>query len=183
MSKTSTIPRIGFLLFLATFASSAAAQFYLGAAVGNTNYKDAEYFDFAEESTPFELNAGLHIQEGFAVEVSYLNLGDVRDYYLGADINVSGTTLSGKAILPLTPQLDLYGKMGIFFSEMNEIYRNRTYYLDEGEHLIYGGGLTFHLNHQLGLNVEYRVVSLEYGAVDLYDMETSLTTVGLTFAF
>lgn len=166
--------RFGLILLLATFASTATAQVYLGAALGRTDYKDAEYFDVAEESTAFEISAGFYSQKTLAFEVSYLNLGDVRDFYLDSDVTVAGLTLSGKAILPLSPQVDLYAKMGVYFWEMNEIYRNRPYYLDEGQDLIYGGGMAFRLADQWDVNVEYR-------ALDLYDMGTSLVTVGFSF--
>ena len=167
--------RLGAFLLLAGFSFTATAQVYLGAALGKTDYHDAEYYGFEDESAAYEVNLGLRLQEVLAFEVSYLNLGDVRDFYLDSDVNVSGITLSGKAILPVAPELDLYAKMGIFSWEMNEIYRARSYYLDEGEDLIYGGGATFHL-HQFDVNLEYR-------RLDLYDMETALTTVGISFEF
>lgn len=169
------VRHLGSLLLLVGFSSTASAQIYLGAAVGKTDYQDAEYFGVDDESTAYEMSLGLRLQEMLAFEVSYLNLGDVRDFYLESDVNVSGITFSGKAILPVAPELDLYAKMGIYSWEMNEIYRARTYYLDEGEDLIYGGGATFHL-HQFDVNLEYR-------RLDLYDMETALTTVGISFEF
>lgn len=171
----SMVHRIGLGLFLTGFASSAAAQVYIGAALGKTEYKDAEEFGVDDESSALEMNFGVHLQDTLALEVSYLNLGDVTDFYLGSDVNVSGVTLSGKALIPISREVDLYGKMGVYFWEMDEIYRNQSYYLDEGEDLIYGGGATFHL-HQFDLNVEYRTF-------DLYDMGTSLITVGLSFEF
>lgn len=174
----SFMHRSGLALLMATFSSTAVAQVYLGAALGRTVYKDAEYFGVDDESTTFEAKVGFRAHEVLAFEMSYLNLGDVADFSLGSDVdvNVSGMTLSGKAILPLSPQVDLYAKMGIYFWETHEIYRNRSYYLDEGEDLIYGGGLAFRLTDTVDLNVEYR-------AVDLYDMGTALTTVGLSFVF
>lgn len=169
------VHRLGPLLLLAGFSSTASAQIYLGAAVGKTDYRDAEYFGFGDESTAYEMGIGFRLQDVLAFEASYLNLGDVRDFYLNADVNISGITLSGKAIVPVAPELDLYAKVGIYSWEMNEIYRARSYYLDEGEDLIYGGGATFHL-HQFDVNLEYRVLNL-------YDFEAGLTTVGISFVF
>lgn len=159
----------------AGFSTSAAAQFYMGAAIGGTKYQDADYFGVDDSSTAFEFGAGWRFQQALAFEVSYLNLGDVQDFELGSDLNVSGLTLSGKAFLPIAPQVDLYAKMGIFFWEMDEVYRSRSYYLDEGEDLIYGGGVAFKLD-AVDLNLEYR-------AFDLYDMSTSVVSAGVSFHF
>lgn len=167
--------RIGLCLLLTGLTANAAAQVYLGAALGKTEYKDAEEFGVDDESSALEVNLGFYLQETLALEVSYLNLGDVTDFYLGSDVNVSGVTLSGKAVIPINREVDLYAKMGVYFWEMDEIYRNQSYYLDEGEDLIYGGGATIHLD-QFDLNFEYRTF-------DLYDMGTSLITVGLSFEF
>lgn len=173
---TSFKMRFSLGLLIAAASSSAAAQPYIGAALGQTKYLDADHFGVGRESITFEIHGGFRLQEALALEMSYLSLGDVRYDYIGSDVNVSGVTLSGKAILPLGPQMDLYAKMGMYFWEMDAIHHDHTHLIEEGEDWIYGGGLTLHLNNQLDLNLEYR-------ALDLYDMGTSLTTVGVSFLF
>lgn len=171
----STSHKLGLAALVTGFSTTAAAQMYVGGAFGTTKYQDADYFRVDDTSTAFEFSAGWRFQPTLAFEASYLNLGDVEDYKLGSDINVSGITFSGKAFLPIAPQADLYAKMGIYFWQMDEVYHSRSYYLDEGEDLIFGGGVAFHLD-SVDLNLEYRTL-------DLYDMGTSVVTAGVTFQF
>lgn len=172
---TSIVGKFAFASMAFALSSTAAAQLYVGGAFGSTTYQDADYFGVGDKSTAFELSAGWRLQETLALEASYLNLGDVEDFELGSDINVSGITFSGKAFLPIAPQVDLYAKMGIYLWQMDEVYRSRSYHLDEGEDLIFGGGLAFKLD-SVDLNLEYRTL-------DIYDMGTSIVSAGVTFQF
>lgn len=164
------------LILLLAGSGNASAQIYAGAQFGTTDYKDADYFGIDDESTTFGVHLGWRMQPTLALEASYLNLGDVQDFEYDSDINVSGFTVAGKAFLPLGPQAEFYGKMGVFFWQMDEVYQGRSYYMDESEDFIFGAGATYYLTEQVGLN-------LEYSGLDIRDMGASTLTAGFSFVF
>ncbi len=163
---------------LAGFSAGAAAQGYIGVGLGGASYDDAEFFAIEDESTAFEALVGIRLIDVLAIEASYLNLGDFQDLENDVDLNFSGFTLSGKAILPLGPQMDFFAQVGAYFWELEEddYYYGDTYLLEDGSDLIYGGGANFHLTDQFDLNLTYR-------AVELRDLETSLLSAGFSFVF
>jgi OmpA-OmpF porin, OOP family len=160
------------------FSSMASAEIYFGAGIGlnSINNNDADYFDIEDESTAFEAMVGVRLIDVLAVEASYLNLGDFRDYYYDSDLNFSGLTLSAKALLPLGPQMDLYAKVGLFFWELEEQYRGDYELLEDGDDLFVGGGALFHLTD----NVD---VHLEYKSMEMQELRSGLLTAGVRFVF
>jgi len=162
-------------LFMAASAP-ALAQGYLGVGLGANFFRDAEYFEIEDESTAFEVKGGIRLADVLALEMSYLNLGEFRDLAYDTDIGFSGVTVSGKAILPVGDQMDVYAKVGMYFWELDERNRWDSYALDEGEDLIFGGGAAFYISDGLSLDLEYRMLELD-------DLETDLFTAGITFSF
>lgn len=161
---------------IASASTPVFAQGYLGVGLGANFFRDAEYFEIEDESTAFEVKGGVRLADVLAVEMSYLNLGEFRDFYYDADVGFSGVTLSGKAILPLGDQMDLYAKIGVYFWNLDERYRSASYLLDEGEDLIFGGGAAFYVTENVSLDLEYRVLQM-------VDLESDLFTAGITFSF
>lgn len=164
------------LVFTAVAWTPAFAQGYIGAALGANFFSDAESFHIEDESTAFEVKGGVRLADVLALEISYLNLGEFRDFYEEVDLGFSGVTVSGKAILPLSRQMELYAKLGLYFWELDEQYRWRSYPVDEGEDLIFGGGASFYLSDNLSLDLEYRFL-------EMVDLESELFTAGVTFSF
>lgn len=161
---------------LAFPCSASWAQAYLGVGLGANFYRDAEFFAIEDESTAFEVKGGVHLIEVLGLEASYLNLGQFRDLENDMDVGFSGVTVSGKAILPLGPQMDIYGKIGMYFWELDEKYRGESIFLDEGEDLIFGGGVAFKPTDQISLDFEYR-------SLQMVDLEADLFSAGITLYF
>lgn len=157
---------------------AASAEIYFGASLGlnSINKNDAEFFDIEDESTVFETMVGVRLIDVLALEGSYLNLGDFRDYYYETDLNFSGLTLSAKALLPLGPQMDLYAKVGAFFWSLEEQYRGDYELVDDGTDLFVGGGALFHLTDNLDLNLEYKSMEMD-------KLRSGAVTAGIRFVF
>lgn len=167
------------ILVFAVVASAAApvfAQGYVGMALGANFFNDADYFDIEDDSTAFEIKGGFRLVDVLALEMSYLNLGEFRDFHENIDLGFSGVTISGKAILPLNEQMELYAKMGVYFWELDEKYRRQSYLIDEGEDLIFGGGASFYLSSNVSVDLEYR-------RLEITDLESDLFTAGITLSF
>lgn len=166
------------LVFMAVASASAPvlAQGYVSLALGANFYNDADYFEIEDESTAFEITGGFRVADVLALEMSYLNLGEFRDFYEDMDIGFSGITASGKAILPLGEQMEVYAKAGIFFWSLDEKYYQHSYLLDDGEDLIFGGGAAFYFAENISIDLEYRFL-------EMVDLESELFTVGVTFSY
>lgn len=160
----------------ASISAPALAQGYLGVGLGANFFQDADEWGIEDESTAFEIKGGVRLIDVLALETSYLNLGEFRDLYYDTDIGYSGVTVSGKAILPLGDQMEIYAKIGLFFWELDEKVGRRTYAIDEGEDLIFGGGASFYLTDQVSVDLEYRMLQM-------LDLEADLFTAGVTFSF
>lgn len=160
----------------ALLSAPAWTQGYMGLALGANFFNDADYFGIEDESTAFEVKGGIRLADVLGVEMSYLNLGEFRDLENDIDLGFSGFTVSGKAILPLSEQMDIYAKIGVYFWELDEKYGYQSYLLDEGEDLIFGGGAAFYVT-------EYVSVDLEYRLLQMVDLESDLFTAGITFSF
>jgi opacity protein-like surface antigen len=163
---------------LTGFSAVASAEIYFGASLGlnSINSNDAQFFEVEDESTAFETMVGVRLIDVLAVEASYLNLGDFRDYYYETDLNFSGLTLSAKALLPLGPQMDLYAKVGAFFWSLEEQYHGDYELVDDGTDLFVGGGALFHLTDNLDLNLEYKSMEMD-------KMRSGAVTAGIRLVF
>ena len=121
----------------ALLSAPAWTQGYVGVALGANFFNDAEEFGIEDESTVFEVKGGVRLAEVLGLEMSYLNLGEFRDLRYDVDLAFSGVTVSGKAVLPLSEQMDVYAKIGVYFWELDEKYGYQSILLDEGEDLIF----------------------------------------------
>src|SRR5690606_19747083 len=160
----------------ASFSTPALAQGYCGFWLGTNFYNYVDSWGIEDESTAFEIKGGGRLVDVCAVEMSYLNLGEFRDLHDDVDLGFSGVTLSGKAILPLGDQMDVYAKIGLFFWELDEKWGRRDYLVDEGEDLIFGVGASFYVTEQVSIDLEYR-------ALEMLDLESELFTVGISRSF
>lgn len=113
------------------FAQFAADSFYAGVGIGrgNLNLSGQDLTGLAnatvgDSSTTYTVRAGWRFHPNFAVEAGYYDLGEY-DFQGGvAGAVVSGTAkaksmgLSLVGIAPLTPQFDLYARLGVEQSEI-----------------------------------------------------------------
>lgn len=169
------------LAAILTVVSSASwAQTYVGANLGATFYNDAEKYWLEDESTAYELKGGVRLIDVLAIEMSYLNLGEFLDEYEDRDISYSGSTISAKAILPLGPEMDIYAKIGLFFWERDRQGWRRSYFVDEGESLVIGGGASFNVSDEISVDLEYGRFDLDFGRETL---EVDLFSAGISLYF
>ena len=71
----------------------------------------------------FMLGLGYHFSENFALEASYLDLGDATahvhvfspgDYFLTEHLDASGVSLDAIGLMPVSEHVSLFGKLGVF---------------------------------------------------------------------
>lgn len=166
----------------ATLISSsvlADSNFYLGGSVGHT---EVDYVEFAgvtildDSDTSWKLFAGYNINENFAVEVSYQDLGEHSFEYLAVEARAEGEayTFSLLGKLPMAENLEAFGKLGYAHVDAEVSAGGLTIGAD-GSDLLYGLGL----NYQLTDNVDAR---LEWERMDFAD-QIDTWSLGVSYNF
>lgn len=146
------------LFFLVSAAASAQGG-YVGLSVGQTDV-DLTGFD---DGRSLAIVAGFKINENFAMEGSFVDLGEAEDdippvWTLAAD----GINLAAVGIIPVNETVDIFGKLGVFMWDLTldqagagEIGSN------DGTDLSFGFGIAANLTKQFGLVFEYQNFELD----------------------
>jgi OOP family OmpA-OmpF porin len=135
------------LAFMASTAFAAGpTAFYGGVDVGSTKIDD-----FGDNKAGFGGFLGYGFNQNFAVELGYRQLGkwDV----LGVDVKAKQTHLSLVGFYPLSPQLDVYGRLGYNQLRGDARFAGATYGDDTSSGL-YGVGLNYNFTPAISGRVE-----------------------------
>ena len=148
---------LGLMLLLA--ASLAQAGPYMGFKFGTLDY-DLPYFD---DATTFEIMLGNRFNENFAIEASYIDLGESEDGIPPVwTISGSSLGLGMRVFAPVTDQVELTGRIGIHSWELQlDEDGYGTLFEDDGTDLFYGFGVNFGLTPNLGLGAHYTIYDLD----------------------
>jgi len=186
MYKRLGLTAFAALALTATMAVQADTQpgFYVGAGVGTTKVSD-DAFDgtgIDDSDTGFKIFGGYDFNQYFAVEVSYLDLGEASASEAGDSLSVGVTALTASAVgrLPLSDMFALYGKLGYASYDVNVDFNIAGFGSGSGSDsdsdLIYGvgGALSF------GGNFEAR---LEYEAINVDGGDLNMISIGGLYRF
>lgn len=170
-------------LLLCLFALAPAAQaegFYLGAAAGKTSAElpggtSRVKFD----STGYKGFVGYGLMRWFAVEGAYTDFGDLAETVGSTQFEASVQILSlwGVGILPITPRLGIYAKLGPA-SYRTEVHSDGVAEPDQdGIDFGFGFGISYNFTEKLGLQFEW----------ENYELDTAegatFTSLGLRWTF
>ncbi len=174
------------IMFLATAANAGG---YIGGSAGVTDY-DVNGLD---DGSSIELTGGYKFGENFAIEASYIDLGDA-DIDLGfigdlADsasgyVNIDGLNVSVLGIIPLGDTVELYGKAGFFQwdsegrvrADFGEGGIQESSFSDSGTDLSYGAGISANLSEKFSLGLEYQIFNID-------EEDVSNLSIGAQFNF
>jgi len=154
-------------------------DFYMGAAAGSTDYAIGR-----EDVTSLELTAGYRIGENFAVEASWLELGEqsipITETF-DADFGVDGMHFSFLAIAPLAPDFEVFGRFGVYHWDLESSNTTTSAIIrsndrEDNSDLVYGAGAAWHLSDTVALRVMYQ-------EVDVRGDNIENISAGFTFAF
>ena len=152
------------LATLITASSLAASEGYLGLSVGQTDYdlKNAYSFDHGDS---FAISGGYRFNENFALELSYIDLGDGKDNVDPVwTVEVDGFNLAAVGIIPISKQFELFAKVGMFKWDGKVDEKGTGKIADgDGTELSYGAGLAYNLSSQFSIVLEYQVFDFDDG--------------------
>ncbi|MEH6552327.1 MAG: outer membrane beta-barrel protein [Pseudomonadales bacterium] len=166
----------------ASTSIAADGSFYAGLGVGQTKVKDFDpsfdavpqdseeaYFKYDDKDTSYNLFVGYRFNPYFALEGSYVNLGEITatadDGYEFGSLNIESHGLAASVLgsLPIGDAFSLYARLGAYYgeTEASTVYR----YMDdepesdsekEKDTAILGGvGAAYAFNERFALRAEY----------------------------
>lgn len=110
--------KIAFITLLAAFAAApaVAADFYAGVKLGQANYN---YSNLTKNNpTGFGVFGGYTINQNFAVEAEYIDLGSIAAAGLSSKTDAWGVSAIGS--YPINEQFSVFGKLGFARSTMKQ---------------------------------------------------------------
>jgi OOP family OmpA-OmpF porin len=168
MRLTNTLKNGALLLALgtATFLplnSAQAAQpgAYLGMGFGSAHDEILN-----EDESAFKFYGGVNLSHYIGMELGYVDLGS----YANGALTQDGISYELVGYIPLSSQIDLYGKAGFFNWEVANAFTSNT-----GTDATFGVGLQAQLQHHVSLRGEYQTfLDVDGGDVDLYSASINL---------
>ncbi len=144
---------------LATSASFSQANSYVGLSFGETDLDTP----IVEDGNSIAFTAGHKLNKNFAIEASYINLGEWQDNIPPIwTIKLSGFNFSAVGIIPINEKIDIFGKFGLFMWEITleekgfgEIASN------DGTDTSIGFGAAANLSDQFSVVFEYQKFDLD----------------------
>jgi OmpA-OmpF porin, OOP family len=157
-------------------------------------------------STGFKVIGGVRINEYFALEAGYVDLGKFKTKYNGGaagtaelDYKVSGIALSGIGSLPLTQDFSLLGRLGMFASTAKLSLASASGPIAtnlaaagitvgssdsaSATTLIYGAGVQYDFTKNISARIEYENYGEVGTSADTGRATVSLISASLMFLF
>lgn len=147
-------------------AQAAEPGFYVGGGLGQGNDLVLQ-----QTSAAYKIFGGYNINDFLGMELAYINLGS--NY---VDVNNNSFTQDGVSYelvghLPINPNLDLFGKVGLYNWTASTNY---SYASAQGTNNDYGFGLSARVAPQLWLRGEYqKFLDVDGGDVNMVSVSMS----------
>ncbi|HEY6527422.1 MAG TPA: outer membrane beta-barrel protein [Cellvibrionaceae bacterium] len=172
---------------LATVSISAnAGEFYVLADVGQSklevSFEDA---NFSKSDTMFDLGIGYNLNQNFAFEFAYRDLGGISesDGYASSSSDLTSLQLSALGKVPVNDAMYLYGRLGLarLTADYSLDVYNSSQYDESGSETktkaLIGLGMGYNITPAASLRVEY----IRHAEWD--DVTFSSLSVGATYSF
>ena len=150
--------------FLAVPAAHAGG-FYLGGSVGSSSA------DFDQpgntrvnfDAVGYKVFAGYGIIRFFAVEVGYTDLGNPSESFDNDsfDLDMQLGAVWAIGILPATPKLSLYGRLGYSAWDAELTSSVNPTEKRDGNDLAFGFGISYNITRRLGVQLEWESYEVE----------------------
>jgi len=170
-----------------------AEGFYVVGDVGESKveFDAGNNYSLSKTDTTYSLGVGFDINNFFAIEVAYRDLGTIKDdgdYYdqygdyswsTKRDTTAIQASVVGK--LPISNVFDVYGRLGFAKIDLDYKYSEDTGYResssDSENKALFGVGASFNVTPEFAIRAEYN----QYAKIE--DTKFSALTVGATYRF
>tara|TARA_R110001583_G_scaffold192127_1_gene358326 strand:- start:342 stop:890 length:549 start_codon:yes stop_codon:yes gene_type:complete len=164
--------------------SVSAAEMYAGGSFGSTTL-DWDALDEAEASgasvddsdTGFKLFIGSRINENFAVEGFYADLGEATASAPGitAKLDADSFGVAAVGILPVNEKVELFAKIGFQAWDATASATGIGSESDDGTDLMFGAGVSYKINKV--------TIRGEFEQFQLDDADVNMLSAGVAFTF
>ena len=137
------------------------SAWYAGASVGQSRSKStcALFFGTNCDSTgtSYRIFGGYQVNKNLSLELGYQELGDVSVSSVGAtgSVGAKAYDLSVLGILPVTQSVSVYGRLGIYYADV-DLSVPATSVSGSGTDLVYGVGAQYDFKNGLGIRAEWQ---------------------------
>jgi len=186
MKRTKTTLSLATALLLTSaipLAAQAGPEGYVGASIGNARLDDNfGGFLIDTDTNAYNFIGGNQFNENFGIEAGYLNFGDfTQSVDLGGllsrtDITGDGWTLGATLALPLTNNLSLFGKGGVFYWDADISIDGFSIDTPGDDNPYYGAGLKVDLGDRFSLTGDWTVYEFDV-------VETDVISIGFNYRF
>jgi len=162
---------------------------YLGGSIGQSEFGDVDCPPIPgakcdDKDTTWKVFGGYKINRNFAVEAGYADLGsfDRTAPGLSASVDAKIFDLVGVGAFPLANNFSLYGKFGLYRSDVDAQALGKT----KNNDWTYGVGAQYNFTQNLAARLEWqRYQSVEFKRVNgtTGDGDIDVVNVGVLFAF
>ena len=156
------------IALLAVFPAVVSAQadtprtFYVGADLGRSDAKrwclGVGSASCDHTSAAVKIFGGYQLDETFAVEIGYVNLGKFKARFPGGDTDeakVSALEASIVARWPLAPRFSLFGRFGGYYGTVKETSFGESFEDSKGD-LTFGVGVRYDLTRKVAVRAQWQ---------------------------
>ena len=185
MKRTTTLSLAAAFMVTSALPQAAYADTgaYVGASIGNARLDDNfDGFGIDTDADAYRLFGGIQFSDALGIEAGYLNFGDFSETVdLGGllsrtDITGDGWTLGATLALPLSENLSLFGKGGVFFWDTDISVDGFSIDTPGDDNPYYGGGLKLEVGDNFSLTGDWTVYEFDI-------LETDVISLGFNFRF
>lgn len=182
-SRNKWIAGLAAMTMFATGTASADSGFFVGGSIGSSSID--EPFDgvvLDTDATAYRFVGGIQVSDTLGLEVGYQDFGNLDETIIIGPISslallaAEGWTLGGTLGLPLTDQLSLFGRAGMFFWDADVIVDGFAIDTPGDENPYYGAGLRLNVSPNLSLIGDWSRFELD-------EVDTNVVSIGLQYLF
>lgn len=163
--------------------AQAEPDLYVGASIGNARLDDRfDGYGIDTDADAYRFFGGIQVTKNFGIEGGYLNFGDFTETVdLGGllsrtDISGDGWTLGATLALPLSDNLSIFGKGGVFFWDADISIDGFSIDTPGDDNPYFGGGVKLDLGENFSLTGDWTVYEFDV-------LETDVISLGFNYRF
>lgn len=179
MKKISIVAMLSTFIAMPALADNTG-KMYIAGDLGSATYSNMAPFP---NPGVVRIAGGFHFSPMLAGEIGYSIFGDsvVNTGFNSATVQARSFQVAAIGSLPLSPQFELTGKLGIANNSVTATNTVGFNYSASQSDLLIGFGAQFHLNSQMSLRAQYE----NFGKFEnvAVPMKASAVSVGAVFNF
>lgn len=160
-------------------ATGEDAGFYAGLGAGATSIDFCSQFigltTCDDQDTGLRFFVGHRVNPNVAVEIGFTDLGEITATGPGGTARISsdGIQVAVRGIGPVSPQVNVFGKAGLFFWDAKATAPGLSL-TDNGTDITFGLGLGLSVSRQAELRLEWERFDLDGDNIDMFSLAVQL---------